>query len=81
MQGQQLDHKRCVQRNVHKYHDKHRKITKKNRYNQVESVIICSFAFNNQNVAETKENFVGTCVPASPTCRNYGPQTFLAVYT
>ena len=38
--------------------------------NQVESVAFGSFAFNNQNVAQTKEYFAWTCVPASPAFRN-----------
>ena len=42
----------------------------KNSTSQVESVNVCSFAFNNQNNAQTKESLAGTCVPASPAFRN-----------
>ena len=34
--------------------------------NHLETVIICSFAFNNQNFGQAKENLAVTCGPASP---------------
>ena len=40
-------------------------ITYKN-INEVESVIICSFIFSNQNVAQATEQFAGMCVMRPP---------------
>ena len=35
-------------------------------------VFFGSFAFNNQNFAQTKEHLARTCVPTSPAFRNSG---------
>ena len=44
--------------------------------NQEGSVIFGSFAFKNQNFAQTKENLAGTFVYVSPAFRNSGGQGF-----
>ena len=43
----------------------------KSRNNQVESIDIFNFEFNSQNIGQTKQNFVGMSVAASPALRNF----------
>ena len=45
-------------------------LRKKTIKNYAKSLNFCSFVFNNQNFAQTKEHFVALCVPASPAFRN-----------
>ena len=45
-------------------------LKKKNNKNQVESVHICSFAFDNYHFAQARDNLAGTCVSKSSAFRN-----------
>ena len=68
--GTKIQSNKFAQRNVKKNQRAFLFCFNKNNNNQVESLFFGSLAFNNQNCAQTKDNYAGTCVPASPAFRN-----------